>query len=385
MKIAQVCYKYPPLYSGYGKQLYKINEKGLKDFKDFSIFVLTLTPKSFETLDKSVISIRKVRSNEDINFFDSLIYSIKTFIWLIKNRKKYDVIHCLSAYFNTSIPSVLAAMITRKQVIVKITQAEYRRDYRSKTNPRFWLKKLRKRVVKRANIFIAISDQIKDELILEGISAHQIKNIPNSVDTEKYKPMKSKDEKKKRKQQMGISENGINLLFVGLINRRKGFYDLVNALDTINVNKSINVYVCGPVEDDIDKLNLKKNKKVAYHILGNVDNVLDYYQTMDVFVFPSYSEGLPNALLEAVSSGLPSVVSNIGGNTDIIKNEKNGLTFIKGDVNDLRLKIEEMINNNELRLQFANNSRKSIIRFDIKKITNQYYGLYNNVINKKEC
>lgn len=376
MKIAQVCFKYPPVYSGYGKQLKSINDNLLKE-QDVCINVLTTYQDKFinSTLSSNlnIVSIYKYDSRKNKIFITTIMFFIKTFYWLIKNRKNYEIIHSIGAEYISAVPSVIVGKIFRKKVIIKITQAEYRTVHRNLLKKS--LQNFRKKIINYADVFIAISQEIKEELIKNKINPDKIYKIPNGVDLDYYSCGRL-DSNKLSRQKLNIPLNSNVLLFVGALNQRKGFYDLLKALELIK-DIQLDVYFCGLISTEfkypIDTINIK------YHFLGLVNNTREYLCSADIFVFPSHSEGLPNALLEAVAAQVPCIVSNIGGNNDIIQNKVNGLFFEKGNHIELSEKIMYLIKDDDLKNSIKENLLNRVEEYDLNKVAKSYYNLYKHL------
>lgn len=115
--------------------------------------------------------------------------------------------------------------------------------------------------------------------------------------------------------------------------------------------------------------------------LGYSENVLDILQSSHVCCLPSYREGLPRALIEATSCGLPVITTDAVGCRDIVLNE-NGLLIKVGDVNGLCQAIKFMVENPDKRKKMGINSRRlAVSRFDSKKNCDQTYKVVENLVN----
>lgn len=148
--------------------------------------------------------------------------------------------------------------------------------------------------------------------------------IPNGVDLERFQPQPDQKKRNSLRQQLGINPeaNVKVLLYVGSLTRRKGIHILLKAWENIaKVHSRAFLVLVGPPPQEmgqrlhlseaqgLDELlsNIAARDRVLF--AGQVDNPEAYYQAADVFLFPSKREGMPNVLLEAFSSGLPSVVT----------------------------------------------------------------------------
>ena len=95
-------------------------------------------------------------------------------------------------------------------------------------------------------------------------------------------------------------------------------------------------------------------------ITGFVDNVQDYLKAMDVFVMPSLTETTSLATLEAMSCGLPVIVTKIGFMKRYIIKNHNGLFFPKDSSSVLAVKIEKILQDHEFKTKISQNARKTV-------------------------
>ena len=107
-----------------------------------------------------------------------------------------------------------------------------------------------------------------------------------------------------------------------------------------------------------------------------------YYKSADIFVLPSLREGMPNALLEAMSCGLPVIVSRIEGVTDwVVTNGRNGLLVEPGNGDDLGKAMKRILNDDALAESLGKEAKKTVLdRFSIKTVARQYIELYGELI-----
>ena len=109
--------------------------------------------------------------------------------------------------------------------------------------------------------------------------------------------------------------------------------------------------------------------------------MLAYYAVADCFVFPSYREGFPNTVLEAGVMGLPSIVTDINGSREIIREGENGMVIPTKDENALFSAMLEMIRNKTARERMANNARQMIAsRFEQGFVRKCLYDFYDEIL-----
>lgn len=152
----------------------------------------------------------------------------------------------------------------------------------------------------------------------------------NGVDTKYFsKEHYSEDELNRLRLEHNIKEKDTVFLFVGRIVKDKGVNELVNAFKKLsNKFDNVKLVMLGRFENDLNPVDYETSQEIESNpnilFLGYKIDVRPYFGFSDVFVFPSYREGFPNVVMQAGSMGLPSIVSNINGNNEIIENDING-------------------------------------------------------------
>jgi glycosyltransferase involved in cell wall biosynthesis len=172
------------------------------------------------------------------------------------------------------------------------------------------------------------------------------------------------------------SKNKIRVVYVGRLESVKGYdYLLEVAQKIVKKRKDVEFYFVGNIKG---KENIvQKFQGPAIKFLGHRTDVFSVLKTMDIFVLPSYSEGLPNALMEAMACGLACIASNVGGAKILIQNNKNGLLFEPGNVKQLQSCILALVNNSDLKKRLGNNASSQIKDdYDMAKISEQLIELF---------
>ncbi len=153
---------------------------------------------------------------------------------------------------------------------------------------------------------------------------------------------------------------------MGWINDNKGIDILVEAMNNIRERLGeFRVLVCGrgPAEESIRKkvtaLNLTEFFEFRGWVIGDEKNK-SFLET-DIFVLPSYKEGLPNALLEAMAYGLPVITTPVGAIPEVIVDGMNGILVNPGNITELGTAILTLFQDNEKRKQMGENARKTIL------------------------
>jgi glycosyltransferase involved in cell wall biosynthesis len=99
-----------------------------------------------------------------------------------------------------------------------------------------------------------------------------------------------------------------------------------------------------------------------------------------VFVLPSYNEGLPMAILEAMSWGLPIISTPVGGIPEVVIPDRHGFLVTPGDIEGLTAAIERAIDDEPLRLSLGDNARQSAVAFDVLQYSIRLGDLYRSIL-----
>lgn len=159
------------------------------------------------------------------------------------------------------------------------------------------------------------------------IDRARIRLLPHGVDVRKYAPV-SAAEKSVLREKYGFSTDQKIVLYCARVAINKGVDTLQRAWRIVHeqLPAAQLLIVGGGHYELLDQLRaLGRETGNSVHVYGELPVVTDFYQLADVYIFPSRFEGLPTSLMEAVSSGLPCIASNIGGCEDLVFPDENGL------------------------------------------------------------
>lgn len=162
---------------------------------------------------------------------------------------------------------------------------------------------------------------------------------------------------------LSIRRPGVfTFVFVGRIVKDKGINELVEAFVKLNAKyPKTRLLLVGYYEDSLDPVSTETRTQIDIHpkieAVGQQNDVRPYYAASDCFVFPSYREGFPNTVIEAGAMGLPSIVTDINGSREIIKDGVNGLIIPSKDTAALYEAMEKMLTDDALRSELASQAR----------------------------
>ena len=185
----------------------------------------------------------------------------------------------------------------------------------------------------------------------------------NGIDLDYFDIHDSVIEQSKFIREQYFHEDDFIFGFIGRLVKDKGVNELVKAFLSLELPNA-KLMLLGKYEDHLDPLlpevrkEIEKNKKILF--VGYQKDVRPYLVAMDVFVFPSHREGLPNVLLQAAAMGKPILASNCNGNTDIIMHDQNGILVNVNDQKALKEQMLNLFNSKELRDRYSVSVRKNI-------------------------
>lgn len=176
-------------------------------------------------------------------------------------------------------------------------------------------------------------------------------------------------------------DNRLHILYLGTLTPMKGFYDLLQAIgDNITDFRGKVLLHIGGLGDleyfnkEIDRLDI--NDLIEYHGFISGAEKCKLFSMCDVFILPSYFEGLPISILEAMSYGLPVIATQVGAIPEIITSEKNGILITPGHIDEIGLAIKKLLNDPDLRKRMGEISKHQSLKFLPEHIEKELTDLY---------
>ena len=177
------------------------------------------------------------------------------------------------------------------------------------------------------------------------------------------------------------------ILFLGFITELKGVFDIPDiAKKIIERNRNVKFVLAGSGE--IEKLQAiieEKGVSQYFSFPGWVKNEKKekLLQEADLFILPSYTEGMPMSILEAMGYGLPIVATNVGGIPQLVENGKNGYMVEPGNIDDFAKVILELIGNDELIYCMGKESiEKAYEKYSLEKHLEKVCKLYEKAMDE---
>jgi len=278
------------------------------------------------------------------------------------DKNKYDLCHCWFGW-----PGGLIGYKFRKKVpyIIALRGSDVPGfNPRLKTLDPILFKPISKKVWKNANSAVVNSKGL--ETLAKKTLNRKYQMIPNGVDTEEFKPPTNKK----------FGKN-IRLVSTGRLIGRKGYGHLIEALAGL---KGFELTLIGEGNLENELKTQAEDAGVKVKFLGRVEHekMPAHLRKADIFVLPSLNEGMSNSVLEAMASGLPVVVTDVGGTKELVR--ENGTVVKKGSVKSLRMALKKY--DEKLIKKQGKVSRKIAEGMSWEKVGEQYLELYKEVLGE---
>ena len=209
--------------------------------------------------------------------------------------------------------------------------------------------------------------------------AQKVNYVPGvGIDVKRIRDVKVN--KSNKRKDLGIPKEAIVLVSAGELITRKNHETIIRTMAKLKDKRFVYV-ICGHGELEARLKEIVKDLKLEYQVffLGYRTDILEIYMASDICIFPSFQEGLPVALMEAMACGLPVVCSKIRGNTDLVDN--NGGILIKPtDVESYAGAILKLGNDKSLRETMGSYNQRIVEKFDVEKISSAMIMIYEDIL-----
>ena len=208
-------------------------------------------------------------------------------------------------------------------------------------------------------------------------TAHYVHGVGLNV-ARMQNPARSREQ---MREEFGLTESDKFIASIGELDDNKNHITVIKALATLG-RKDFKYVVCGvgPNKDmllaEAEHMGLKENVILAGYRL----DIPDVLNAADIFVFPSFHEGMPVSALEAMACGLPIICSEIRGNVDIIREGDNGYLFQPSDVETLARKLEYLLDDAEKRKIMGLKNKENVKDFSLESVTEELKKIYKSVL-----
>ncbi len=261
-----------------------------------------------------------------------------TFLFLLRARRNYDVL-IVSGFRQLALPIALLSGLAHKRCIVRIETSWDLDDQLSpESNARIGrlaqmitstvIRATRRMTFALADQVIAFSDPLEERLAELGAPRKKIKQVPNGVDVAQFAPV-SLNTKRALRSRLGLPLDKTIFVYTGRICRSKGVPDILRVWRRCAQRRDLYLLLVGSGSNSHESCESEAHELAVRYpgrikLTGSVENVAQYLQASDVFIFLSHNEAFGLSILEAIASGLPCLVSDVGCARQLIRHHENG-------------------------------------------------------------
>lgn len=305
------------------------------------------------------------------------IRAYKQMLELMK-KEKFDIIHC-----NTPVGGMLGRLCGRRSKISKIIYTAHGFHF-YKGAPlinRTLFKFVEKYLAHYTDSIITIN---KEDY--EAAKKFKLKNsgkvyyVPGvGIDVEKIK--NSIEKRSEIVEEIGANYDDTLIISVGELNENKNNKVIIKALGRLKDSK-IHYLLCGVGKkyDELIQLSKKENVEKNVHFLGYRKDIYELLKSADIFVMPSYREGLSRSIMEAMACGIPIIASKIRGNVDLVKDGYNGYLVDSDDFVKISDRVIELTKYKSKRRKMSDINLEIVKQYDCKNIIDNIENIYMRVI-----
>lgn len=362
MKVLMLNYEFPPLGGGAANANKYILEQLSEKDVDIDLVTSSKDRYSEEKFAESIDIYRVEVGKEEMHHWTQL--EIIRYMWKgllksfeLKRKNNYDVVH---AWFG--FPCGLMAKMLRIPYIVSLRGSDVP-GYNERFSTQYIvLRPIVRSVWRSAEKVIPNSKSLRD-LAKETLEI-EMKVIPNGVDSTKFTP------------DYNISKP-IEVITVSRLTERKRIQDIIEAVKNLDVN--LKIIGDGVKKKSLEKLSKDLRIEDKCDFLGRVKHTKlpEYYKSADIFVLPSRKEGMSNTILEAISSGLPVIITDTGDGAKLA--EGNGFIVEKENPDEIRQAIKKYIEEPGLIEEHGRISREKAQDMNWKTISSRYLDIYQEI------
>lgn len=238
--------------------------------------------------------------------------------------------------------------------------------------------RLSRYLLRRAGaVIVVLSTRMKVDLAAHGFHPASVRVIPNGVDFQHFRPVVA---------ETPPAERARTVLFVGRLTYQKGVDALLHAWHIVREHlpeseqARLTIVGTGPRAAQLERLASTLDITDSVELAGEQRDIAAWLSRSDVFVLPSRWEGMPNALLEAMASGLPCIATRVSGSEDMIQHGANGLLVAPDDPETLADALLTLLRDPALGPQYGRAARATVEEtYSLGHVLDAYVALYQSL------
>lgn len=390
-RVLMLITEYLPIFSGHAIYLQAILPKFIEEGYDVEILTCDFQRlKAHEIING--INVYRLSFDPQDPIWEAHL-TVRILKFLFQHRNKFDILHFHGHVDYYGALTMFCKCFHKKIIMQMVLMGA---DDPQSLRDRYKLMGLRLKILSQIDRFIHISRPLGESCLHAGFSASKLRYIPQGVDIGRFQPLPDADRRRLR-EQLHLDVEGQIVSFVGAVIKRKGVDILIAAWSEVQkVFPRAALVLIGPCEFGTDDANSQsllafvrciqaqiEEQNLNVTMTGRSSLVSSYLQVSDLFVLPSRKEGFGNVILEAMSCGIPPIVSYMDGVAleSVIPNETGVIIQSK---EELTTAIIDLLEDGNRRKVMGMRARKEVLdRFSLDRIARQYLAVYDELMDRK--
>ncbi|MCU4975010.1 glycosyltransferase family 4 protein [Halobacteria archaeon AArc-m2/3/4] len=325
-------------------------------------------PDQVTTLERDGITTRQFRTIRHYNPVTTIpaVFAVARYI----RKHEFDIVHTHST--EAGIIGRFAAALASTPAVVHTVHGVPFADDRNDLLERFVLA-CERRAATMSDRLVTNADAITADYLSYDIGTpDQYTTVYSGIDLDRFRDVTPAED---------IDGDGVRLLMVGRLADGKGFDVFLDALEHLS-RDNLSVYLVGdgPQREWLEREVRTRGLEATIDLLGYRSDIPEIMAACDVFVLPSYREGTPRVITEAMASGLPVVATDIAGIPEQVADGESGYLIQPGDDKALADRLEELIASREHRQAFGATGRERVEQFSDEHMVTELETVYQELL-----
>jgi glycosyltransferase involved in cell wall biosynthesis len=377
-----ICYQYAPAADGGAeRQAQRLAEELSTRGHDVGV-VTTRAPGVTRRERLGGVDVNRVwsvwkRGWVSLTFLPSLAF------FLLLRGRRYDVWHVHQVFYHYFVAVCVARLVGRQCLVKAAASGPHGDIARLRTSP---LGGLVMRALPLADAVVSLNRELSVELERAGVANGRARLIRNGVDLRAFAPPTAAQREAAR-QALSLESGAVAVVFVGRLSAAKGVHALLDAWRLVESRDEpvrAQLFLAGDGEEAAAVRARLSSEVLRARMLGRLPDVRGLLRAADVLVLPSESEGLSNAVLEAMAMAVPIVATRIGGLDEQVEDGVTGTLVPAGDAESLARALLSLIHDEDRRRALGTRGREVVERrFGFADTVDAYERLYEDVTSSR--
>jgi glycosyltransferase involved in cell wall biosynthesis len=379
-----VCSSYPPVVGGSEVEAQRVCSALIK--RGHRVTVATTggapMPPLRKWTDPTGVPVRIYAAGWN-GVMKDMVYAISVAWLLVRERRNYQAVYFLMQGLHLAVGLPVARLLG-KTILMKVGGSGVLSAMALSPTGRLEIRWLRK----WADCVMILNEGMRTEALAARLPANKLLWMPNPVDTEHFSPVPDAQRRQLRAQH-GLPPEASVIIYTGRLAPEKSLPVLVEAFATVRHQRPQAYLVLvgdGPMRTTLTEQTQRLGCQDSACFVGTVapSEIPRWLQMADVFALVSPSEGFPCALVEAMSAGLASVVSDIPAIRQLVQSEQHGLLVPPGDAAAVSAALIRLLDDQELRTRMGAEARRSVKeQYATERVLERYETLLGETIPTK--